>query len=397
MLIEFSVENYKCFATKQTLNLRPDPEIHALDENLIRTGLTQENGEELVLLPTVAIYGANASGKSNLLEILFPTCSIDRKMPPLAIKFFANTEDGFSESNQVFLLAEPGGPDGEEPEKFFIDTCSYTAKPYLNTRLHSIEGGGLLGEAVYCIHNGEVISGFNSPLYNSNGPTYMRTYYFLNDILNQSEANAEGVFESKHDEPIPLMATLDDPERKEKLKQLLRKADFNIEDITVHKAQSGKNKTLYTLEFKIKGQEETLWYNDQSDGTKRFLLMMPIIVHVLETGAILLADELEQHLHPDLCKAIVELFNSRETNPHGSQLIFTTHNLDFMDLNLMRPDQLYFINKDEETGASELYRASDYDMDWNDDDKWSDPAITIQRLYDMGSFSAKPSLWGGLS
>ena len=70
MLIEFSVENYKCFATQQTLNMRPDPEIQSLDENLIRTGLTQENGVELVLLPTVAIYGANASGKSNLLEAI---------------------------------------------------------------------------------------------------------------------------------------------------------------------------------------------------------------------------------------------------------------------------------------------------------------------------------------
>lgn len=436
MLIEFSVENYKCFATKQTLNLRPDPDIHALDENLIRTGLTQENGEELVLLPTVAIYGANASGKSNLLEAIYPAVFLDdqtysstHKLKNLTTgSFFNNNEETNVSFSQVY-----NERDALNLEGFLCTTCKlsvsndYPVKSpaaqvvsFTNSSNEDIEknylftgSGGSVSAHVSLFkteHSNKTIlktldsqkkSGFfneRKAYEEDKAFTYFcRTYYFLNDILKQSLPNEIGVFESKHDEPIPLMATLDDPERKEKLKQLLRKADFNIEDITAHKAQSGKNKTLYTLEFKIKGQEETLWYNDQSEGTKRFLLMMPTIVHVLETGAILLADELEQHLHPDLCKAIVELFNNRETNPHGSQLIFTTHNLDFMDLNLMRPDQLYFINKDEETGASELYRASDYDMDWNNDEKWSDPAITIQRLYDMGSFSAKPVMWGGLS
>ncbi len=392
MLIEFSVENYKCFATKQTLNLRPDPDIHALDENLIRTGLTQENGKELELLPTVAIYGANASGKSNLLEslnLIAPQYREDRHKVNIPNTTFFNNTNGI---------------------QFKITECVKKLDLTINSEVFHCEASNfyIFRQAYNGLHFRQVepteyknLQGVLLGVFRSDFPVidshYFRKYYLLNEIVEQSEPNKQGVFESKHDEPIPLMATLDEPERKEKLKQLLRKADFNIEDIAVHKAQSGKNKTLYTLEFKIKGQEETLWYNDQSEGTKRFLLMMPTIVHVLETGAILLADELEQHLHPDLCKAIVELFNSRETNPHGSQLIFTTHNLEFMDLNLMRPDQLYFINKDEETGASELYRASDYDMDWNDDDKWSDPAITIQRLYDMGSFSAKPSLWGGLS
>ena len=74
MLIEFSVENFKCFAEKQTLDMRPDPDITSLDENLIRTGLMYKDEDkqekELLLLPSVAIYGANASGKSSLIEAL---------------------------------------------------------------------------------------------------------------------------------------------------------------------------------------------------------------------------------------------------------------------------------------------------------------------------------------
>jgi AAA15 family ATPase/GTPase len=424
MLIEFSVENYKCFATQQTLNMRPDLDIHALDENLIRTGLTQENGEELVLLPTVAIYGANASGKSNLLEAIYPAVFLDdqsysstHKLKNLTSgSFFNNNEETNVSFSQVYTERNT-----LNPEDFFCTTCKlsasndYPAKSPAAQVVSSNEdieknywfaGSGVYVSAHVSLfkteHSNKTIlktsdsqkkSGFfnERKIYEEDKAfTYFcRTYYFLNDILKQSLPNEIGVFESKHDEPIPLMATLDDPERKEKLKQLLRKADFNIEDITAHKAQSGKNKTLYTLEFKIKGQEETLWYNDQSEGTKRFLLMMPTIVHVLETGAILLADELEQHLHPDLCKEVVKLFNNPETNPHGSQLILTTHNQDLMNSKLMRPDQIYFINKDDKTGASTLCRASDFKkIDWNN------RKYKVDSLYNDGVFDAKPHTYG---
>ncbi|MCS6268107.1 MAG: ATP-binding protein [Vampirovibrio sp.] len=390
MLIEFSVENYKCFATQQTLNMRPDPDIHSLDENLIRTGLTQENGEELVLLPTVAIYGANASGKSNLLEslnLIAPQYREDRHKVNIPNTTFFNNTNGI---------------------QFKITECVKKLDLTINSEVFHCEASNfyIFRQAYNGLHFRQVepteyknLQGVLLGVFRSDFPVidshYFRKYYLLNEIIKQSEPNADGEFDLTTVQHIPLIDTLKDEAKRQKLLTLVRKADFNIEDIKLIRLQTGREK--YSLQFKFKGQDEILYFDAQSEGTKRFLLMMPTIVHVLETGAILLADELEQHLHPDLCKAIVELFNSRETNPHGSQLIFTTHNLELMDLNRMRPDQIYFINKDEETGASELYRASDYDMDWNNDDKWSNPAITIQLLYEMGRFSAHPKLWGGLA
>ena len=390
MLIEFTVENYKCFATKQTLNLRPDPDIHALDENLIRTGLTQENGEELELLPTIAIYGANASGKSNLLEslnLIAPQYRENRhKVNIPNTTFFNNTHPiqfKITESVKKLDLTI-------NSEVFHCEANNFYIFRQASNGMHFRQ----VEPTEYKNLQGVLLGVFRSdfPVIDSH---YFRKYYLLNEIIKQSEPNADGEFDLTTVQHIPLIDTLKDEDKRQKLLSLVRKADFNIEDIKLIRLQTGREK--YSLLFKFKGQDEILYFDAQSDGTKRFLLMMPTIVHVLETGAILLADELEQHLHPDLCKAIVELFNSRETNPHGSQLIFTTHNLELMDLNRMRPDQIYFINKDEETGASELYRASDYDMDWNNDEKWSDPAITIQLLYDMGRFSAHPKLWGGLA
>jgi len=79
------------------------------------------------------------------------------------------------------------------------------------------------------------------------------------------------------------------------------------------------------------------------------------------------------------------LFNNPETNPKGSQLIFTTHNQDFMASSLMRPDQIYFVNKDQSTGASEVYRASDFeDFDWNSE------TLTVRKAYHYGLLGSSP-------
>ena len=106
MLIEFSVENFKCFAEKQTLDMRPDPDITSLDENLIRTGLMykdeDEQEKELLLLPSVAIYGANASGKSSLLEALHSISFVDATKLILGETFFFNEKESTLFLTQVY-------------------------------------------------------------------------------------------------------------------------------------------------------------------------------------------------------------------------------------------------------------------------------------------------------
>ena len=213
-----------------------------------------------------------------------------------------------------------------------------------------------------------------------------RFYYFADEILENSKPDERGWFWLKDVNHHPLIKALLDPVQKKKLEKLLEKADFNISHIELESKNDGVE-TVYFLTFKIKGQTRSLPYRNQSEGTKQFLLIMPTIVHVLETGAVLLADELEAHLHPDLCRAIIELFNNPETNPKGSQLIFTTHNQDFMAPNLMRPDQIYFVNKDQSTGASEVYRASDFE-----DFDWANYEVKVREFYEEGLLGANPNV-----
>ena len=88
---------------------------------------------------------------------------------------------------------------------------------------------------------------------------------------------------------------------------------------------------------------------DESDGTRKLMSIAPAIESVLDKGGVLLVDELERELHPMLVYFIIAKFQSKRSNPHGAQIIFTTHNTELMNLEYMRKDQIYFADKKERT------------------------------------------------
>ena len=79
---------------------------------------------------------------------------------------------------------------------------------------------------------------------------------------------------------------------------------------------------------------------DESDGTRKLMSIAPAIESVLDKGGVLLVDELERELHPMLVYFIIAKFQSKRSNPHGAQIIFTTHNTELMNLEYMRKDQI---------------------------------------------------------
>ena len=98
---------------------------------------------------------------------------------------------------------------------------------------------------------------------------------------------------------------------------------------------------------------------EESDGTNSYFKLIGIVKEVLDEGTPLVVDELDAHLHPLLTKHLVSLFNSVEFNPNGAQLIFTSHNTNLLDLDVLRRDQIWFVQKDE-FGYSELSSLSDF-------------------------------------
>ena len=132
------------------------------------------------------------------------------------------------------------------------------------------------------------------------------------------------------------------------------------------------NKTLFTLEL-----------SDESDGTRKLMSIAPAIESVLNKGGIVLADELEKELHPMLVNYIVAKFQSKNTNPNGAQLIFTTHNTELLNMDILRKDQLYFVDKNRKDGTSELYGISDFS---------TKTADNIRKGYLAGKYGATPDI-----
>ena len=134
------------------------------------------------------------------------------------------------------------------------------------------------------------------------------------------------------------------------------------------------------------------------------MALAPTIESALRTGGILLVDELERELHPMLVNFIISKFQSKKSNPDGAQLmvemivskfqsqssnpnhaqiIFTTHDTELLNMNLLRKDQLYFADKDTADGSSELYSISEFSTRTTDN---------IRKGYLAGKYGATPDI-----
>lgn len=122
---------------------------------------------------------------------------------------------------------------------------------------------------------------------------------------------------------------------------------------------------------------------DESDGTRKLMAIAPAIESVLLKGGLLLVDEIEKELHPALVELIVAKFQSKKTNPNGAQIVFTTHNTDLLSMELLRKDQLYFVDKNKDDGASELYSISDFSTRTTEN---------VRKGYLLGKYGATPNV-----
>ena len=126
---------------------------------------------------------------------------------------------------------------------------------------------------------------------------------------------------------------------------------------------------------------------EESDGTNSYFRLIGVVKRALDYGTLLVADEIDAHLHPLLMKHLVSLFNSDLFNPYGAQLIFTSHNTNLLDLDILRRDQIWFTEKDEDTAATDLF--SLYDFSVRKDTK-------VEKGYLIGRYGAIPFIRGGL-
>ena len=99
--------------------------------------------------------------------------------------------------------------------------------------------------------------------------------------------------------------------------------------------------------------------HEESQGTQRLYALAAPVLDVLKNGRLLIVDELDSSLHPLLVRRLVRMFHQPELNPHGAQLLFTTHDTSLLDRTLFRRDQIWFTEKDRDQ-ATRLYPLTDF-------------------------------------
>jgi AAA15 family ATPase/GTPase len=449
MLIEFSVQNYKSFKDKAILDFRAAQNLNAphLEYPLIKTGVYEEEGKELTLLPAIALYGANASGKSNLIEAISDFDDLVARGIP--IKNESATERGmqlthfvadkthkcsfsvkllcdktlyryevivdlkknliFSEELSFFnksLSKDKNRPNDYLPvftrssngKVRFIETHHSSAKNTQGTLEYTKEE--LRDLTDFLPPNRTLISMVEQKIGLLEKNVHIKSFFQSLAMLKFPSRRVENTFAmtSEGFKPFvsassPLVKVLGKPKLKKKLLELLKQADFSLCDIKLEKASDTSKD--YFLRFKIttplednKTKTWTLQLKDQSKGTQVFLSLIAGYLYCIEEKKpfVFIVDELEQHLHPVLSKEFIKLLIG---NNGKGQLFFTSHEVGFMEKALLRPDQCCFVEKDKKTNASHFYRATDFKrIDWNDH------KYQVKPLYEDGVFGARPRVYG---
>ena len=398
MLIQFSVENYLSIKDKVVLSLlasrdNEHPEYLILDGN--------KN-----YLKSAVIYGANASGKSNVLN---------------AFWFMVNYVLT-SHNQQVHKAIDriPFKFDKETPARPSSFEVIFTANGIRYAYGFSVTDKAVVEEYLYYYPNGR-----QAIIFERKDTTDFR---FTVDIDEQNtlkeRTSANKLYLSvasnwSYVKVIPVLEwfascqiitknsvadaygleaeQLKDDDYRRVIASMLRIADFGIQSLQVRDSDpiSSKRGDIFTNVDAVHTVQDvegnissyTLNMTEESDGTNSYFKLIGVVKKALDLGTLLVADEMDAHLHPLLTKHLVSLFNSAEFNPKGAQLIFTSHNTNLLDLDELRRDQIWFTEKDEQTAATDLF--SLYDFSIRKDAK-------VEKGYLIGRYGAIPFIKGGM-
>jgi len=414
MLVNFRVENFKSFKDWTEFSM----EATKL-KNLIESNTFDINN--ISLLKSAVVYGANASGKSSLVDALnkfkkILKNSLDKTKRYKAQPFLLNSE---TEGKETFFEIQFIIDEIIYRYGFEIATDAKILREWLyqkklqprakEVRLFERENqnitlGNLFKEGRLLIDKTREDTLFLSVVAQFNGKISEKIFKWFDkfNILSSIESNKFQFYS---------FDKLEDNKFKDKIVNFIKSADVGIYDILKKKISFDEllkeNSNLEKLpNFIIENIKENglssietihMQYNKtnsfnkfksfplglESDGTQKLLALTAPIIETLQNGEILIIDELDNSLHTELVEAIIKLFNSKETNPNNAQLIFTTHDTNLLNQELFRRDQIWFTQKDI-YGASELYSLIEYGKGKIRDD------LVLEKNYLSGKFGAVP-------
>jgi len=392
MLLEFRVKNFLSIKDEICLDLKATNITDFGETNLIET-------ERYNILKGAVIYGANSSGKSNLIiamstmrRIVFQSfeksSTSDLNIQPFLLDTISEKEPSFFEvtfllnnikyrygfeltnskikaewlmeakkiAEKYLFVRENDGIDVNPQYKEAKNLEEKTRDNALFLAVIDQFNGKLANQIMKWFNNFITISGLSHEIYKA--VTFQmleknESKHLLQSFYNDLDLGFDKVEIKKKDFNVNDM-TDDIPEHivKQLVSDLEGEKIVNIK--TSHKKRNPLDNSFTDVEFDMRSQE--------SAGTNKVFNISGPIFDVLTDGGILVIDELDASLHPLLTLSITRLFNSKEHNSKNAQLIFSSHDTNLFSYGKYRRDQIYFIEKDKNF-SSNLYSLVEYKGD----------------------------------
>ncbi len=424
MIINFNVENFASIKDKQTLSFEADKSKHLEDYYVIQT----KTGHRLLKLGL--IYGANASGKSNILkaldflrelvlnpkrnkttEIEFNPFLFDNITPNLpsilSIEFLQNDVKYYYEVefNSKAILKEELINYNPSKAVIFKRTTD-TIKQYseikfgskisidkvlkrtleANTLSNNTVMGGFLKTNLEFEELKEVNDWFSYYLFPI---VHTRTILdsFVTKNIHLTKINFKNVLEILRKADFNISYILIKEKEEEKIDGSINthenELEANIDGVNVIKRKDKDTSVSVELEHLVNANKYTLPFELESQGTQRYYGLAGLLSLLISSSVSIPIDELESSLHPDLFTHFLLAFL---INSKHSQLISTTHNREILNnKDIFRNDVIWFTNKNEQS-ATELYSLSDFDSAVIRD------TTSIYNAYKIGKLGAVPNL-----
>lgn len=415
MLLEFSVKNFLSIKEKIVLSA-------IANKGNEHEDILIESGKDRIL-PTIAIFGANASGKSNIFKALTSAIilvrmsnifQVDNTTGIMPFLFDDKCADGKTEMDFLFIN------NGKKFKYGFVADNKNVYDEYLyeykSSRPTVIFERKNINEYIFTTPF-KSLEEYTEK--NTHNKLFMCTATAWNceatkdaylwfaektDTYDQNVIRDNQYFEY-------LDRNKDNNKAKEFLLSLLKHAEINIVDYEFESRVLENSSIPFPPGFNIDKsvfdeikqfrletihevksedgeiQRYTLNFEQESVGTKLLFAYGPIIMEALEKGKTIVIDELGNSLHIELSKYLIDIFNDKNLNKNGAQLIFNTHDVNLLSLDVFRRDQIYFVEKSNETFESKLYPLSVFSPR---------KADNIRKSYLQGKYGAFPNVTPGI-
>lgn len=408
MLLRFGVENYRSIRDRQELSF-------------LATSYNEGSAFELAIAPdeevrvsTVAgVYGANASGKSNILRALPAFCDVS-----LGIADALTRASGRAYANAYIPFALDSHH-AEAPTVFDVEFVlkgvryayglAYDVRRVCREWLYAYPHGR---RQVWFTRDASLKQPFRFP-----GEYLRGARATLTDLVRDDTSFLSLGASVRHSQLSPLAEALEKVviaypnirQRRlaeflarrwdDRMVDLVRRADLGIDGAEISGLDEeppqealDEGRLVVSLakpDIRLRHAGQSLPLSSESEGTLRWLVLLHPVLNVLDNGGVLVVDELDASLHPTLVAEVIRMFRDRRLNRCGAQLLFSSHDVSMLGTQLGSPlldrDQVWFTEKNEE-GATELYPLTDFRPRKGEN---------IERGYLAGRYGAAPDLSPG--